>query len=603
MGKHWIGLVLALVMGCQSPLPPPQQAVTSSAPTPSPQVTLPPESLMITNLGDYQRALCRYGKAEGLRLTIEQSQILQAYRPYVLEKNVAAESRSIRAGEIHFLRLEPVEGSTGFEFYAGQGVRLRYWGTRALPDRCDAHEYNFQLPLEADSKPALYVAIEAEKDSEYVWRVNRPPLVWSGDDISLVESTLARGYVFDDANRPMSRVRIRFTSLYEGIEYRDEIWTNEQGYYYLENVPTGIQIQLEAEKDGYTRRRRVEVLKGNKGGLWESNRYDFGTADPDVNDFGVFYNGLSDKPEVTSITPGRNASGIASDTPFVLRFSEPMDRLSVERNFGIWAETDETLTVGKRIRGFRDRLAEEDRAPAPGDDVDLIWDVSAFEVNWNADSTEATFRFRDGRSLPTDRLSGNAPDYLVSFSGVGDGVIRDRSGVERAGAEAGFFKLTDGDFEHRVHFAIALDTQAPRLEQVYRDAGGTTLTLRFSEPMAIDTRSGLIAGGAASLEGQRPAYGRADQSPLNADNYRIAILPASSSQTPTETDFVKVSALGGQLFFDAADPTYRSVRLQLPARALDSDSKLHLQVAASVSDPAGNPVAPGQQVLVVTAPD
>ncbi|MGV3526564.1 MAG: Ig-like domain-containing protein, partial [Candidatus Sericytochromatia bacterium] len=310
-------------------------------------------------------------------------------------------------------------------------------------------------------------------------------------------------------------------------------------------------------------RRRVEVLKSNKTGDPNANRYDFGTDDGDESDFGVEYNALSDKPEVVSVTPSRNASGIAPDTSFVLEFSESMDTDTVEENFGVYTATDEEFSVGIPVDGVdgdsptdglhlrADGFSITEPDPVDETRATLIWDESAFSVDWNDDDTEVTFTFTDEQQLPTDTESSNVPDYLVSLSGVDDGQIKDESGVTRDTGDGGYFKLTDGNFEMWYEFSIDTDEEEPQVDSVTAingSSGNDEIEVEFSEPMLFSTRGGQISG-------------MGDESPLNPANYmvrvttsnNVAVLPATS-----------LDVLNGSVRFDSDDETNSTVILSSP---------------------------------------
>lgn len=105
--------------------------------------------------------------------------------------------------------------------------------------------------------------------------------------------------------------------------------------------------------------------------------------------FSADYTALSDLPEVTKVSPGRDSKGVTPGTNFVLTFSEPMDRDTVEDNFLIRSFNEETLTTDDE----GDTFNEEDGF---GGDV---WDDSHFDVDWNSDDTEMTLTFDEERAI------------------------------------------------------------------------------------------------------------------------------------------------------------------------------------------------------------
>jgi hypothetical protein len=90
-------------------------------------------------------------------------------------------------------------------------------------------------------------------------------------------------------------------------------------------------------------------------------------------------------------------------TSFVLLFSEPMDKDTVEDNFTIRSFDSTVIALdGGTISG-------NTATPNNSD----IWDQGGYDVDWNSDDTEVTFTFSE-RQLPSD---GDSEDFLVSFDG------------------------------------------------------------------------------------------------------------------------------------------------------------------------------------------
>ncbi|HSH95269.1 MAG TPA: carboxypeptidase regulatory-like domain-containing protein, partial [Roseimicrobium sp.] len=373
------------------------------------------------------------------------------------------------------------------------------------------------------------------------------PTATSTSDISVVEKTTFNGKVYDDTNAPLDGVTVKAKSLNSSVPY-EATTTTAGGSYAFNNAPAGVTIEIQASKPGYATRRRVEVLKSNKQGDPDANRYDFGTDGEDVSDFGVAYNALSDKPEVTAVTPGRNASGVNPDTSFVLKFSEPMDTDTVEENFGVYAATDETLSVDVELDAI-------DR-DFPEDGGSLVWDESAFNISWNSDDTEVTFTFKDEQALLTDTESENVPDYAVSLT-ADDEQIKDKSGITRDLEDGGYFKLTDGDFEVSYKFSIDTDEEEPALENVEAltdengNAEGDEIKIEFSEPMVFYTEDpGEVRG---NIDGTA-----ADEDPINPDNYFFSV--NDGAEFSWGTYFPENIAS-----FDTDDRTHKTVLLRVNA--------------------------------------
>ena len=410
------------------------------------------------------------------------------------------------------------------------------------------------------------------------------PLPTVQGDVSIIERTTFNGKVYDDTNAPLDGVTVTAKSLNSSVVYEVQT-TTAGGTYAFNNAPAGVQLEIIASRPGYTTRRRVEVLKSNKQGDPNANRYDFGTTGS--SSFGTAFNALSDRPEVTLVTPGRNASGINPGTSFVLKFSEPMDRQTVVDAFEIRAfGTDEELSVDNGTT-FTAGTASNGVFTNDGD---LIWDKAAFNASWNSDDTEVTMTFKEERALPTDTDSDNVPDYSVSFK-AGNAGLKDKSGITR---DEKHFKLTEGRFEEYYKFSISTDEDKPEVDSITVVDGGNsgstigdTIKVRFSERMIHRTLAGAIAGGINGQITEAAGAVGSVTSSLAADNY---ILQINNGMTQ---DWNTVSAGSGVAVFDSNDPTNKTVLL-FTSNSSDSvfnpGDNVEITVKTTVLDPAGNSV-------------
>jgi len=410
----------------------------------------------------------------------------------------------------------------------------------------------------------------------------------STEDISTIEKTTFNGQINDDTSAPLDGVTVVGRSLNSSVPY-EETTTTAGGSYAFNNAPSGVQIEITATRAGYTTRRRVEVLKSNKQGDPKANKYDFGPGGVDHN--GTINNGLSDLPEVTRVIPGRNASGVDPKTSFVVGFSEPMDKQSVEDTFAVRSYNARRLTVdngrttGNTVEGNA-TIATWDGTS--GDALiknsatgTQIWDKDAFTINWNSDATEVTFAFKEERLLPTDKDSNLVPDYRVSFANFNnptDRLFKDSAGVSR---NHHHFKLTDGPFEDSYKFAIRTDTAAPTISGITaqtdenQGTNGDAVSVRFSERMIIYSRGVTIAGGmdmVAGSETKAPgAYpgtfvmGSSTDANAVAKNYQVRIVESGAAGV---TKYAGTwGALGGRAVFDTNDVTHKTVLLLPPSAA------------------------------------
>lgn len=373
-------------------------------------------------------------------------------------------------------------------------------------------------------------------------------------DISTDATTTLNGMVFDDFNTAMDNVTVRVRSLNSSRPFQIQTETRG-GAYVLNAVPAGTQLEITAQKPGFTTRTLVKVLKSNKDGDPNANRHDFGT-NGSASNFGINYNALSDKPEVVSVTPGRNATGIDGKADIVMTFSEPMNKDTVLKNFQIRAYTTEQLSVdnGPTYTG-----ANSLTSPEAGSKV---WDESAFKATWNNDDSQLTLSFLDDRALPSDKKADNTPEYMISLQAT-NGQIKDKAGIFRNNLH---FKLTTGNFEEAYKFSILTDTAKPVAEKLtaltYENgaADGDVLKLTYSERMIHYTLGATVGGGKNGVSSQAPAAIGSISAQAAAENYLVSVSRGGQSIFKD----VSWGTLGGRAIFDANDPKHHMVRLLPP---------------------------------------
>lgn len=447
------------------------------------------------------------------------------------------------------------------------------------------------------------------------------PLPSATSDISVIETTTFNGKVYDDTNAPLDGVSIKARSLNGSVPF-EATSTTAGGTYSFNNVPSGVQIEIVASRSGFTTRRRIEVLKSNKQGDPNANKYDFGTDGSTGS--GSAANALSDKPEVVSVTPGRNGSGVDPKTSFVLTFSEPMDRNSVEDAFSVHVHQDQRLsihnlsfmvtaepmpfTTGKTFNlmgayhsGLGGGYADSDSINS----ASLVWDESDFTATWNADDTQVTFTFANEKLLPTDKDSDKVPDYMATFyagtafrvaapapSELTGKTLKDKSGVLRSD---NWFKLTDGNFERFFKFAIRTDEVKPQVASVIATSSeggslrGDSIKVRFSERMLIDTKAGDIGASNNQINGDR------NMDPTNPSLYTVQITRSNfavgSISVGGPGTWNWGQDIGGDVVFDADDLTRKTVLLRPNSPGQDVFQRsdvIKVTVSSSVADPAGN---------------
>lgn len=101
------------------------------------------------------------------------------------------------------------------------------------------------------------------------------PLPAATSDISVIEKSTFNGKLFDDLGLPLEGATVRVRSLNTSVPYEAQT-TTVGGTFAFNNVPSGVQIEIITSKPGFATRKRVEVIKSNKQGDPNANRYDFG---------------------------------------------------------------------------------------------------------------------------------------------------------------------------------------------------------------------------------------------------------------------------------------------------------------------------------------
>ncbi len=462
--------------------------------------------------------------------------------------------------------------------------------------------------------PSVYSPTKTGLTPESCAAVYQAELDW------VSRNDILQGYIFDDNAQLMEDVRVTAEFNNYSFSYYSEQKT-QRGYYQFPCAAAGARVNLTAQKPGYTSRSRVEIIKANRGQP-NYNRYDFGRdANPFTEDFSASYEGLSDQPEVTLVTPARNGTGLSPITDFILQFSEPMDRQSVEDAFTVRSFKNHKLSVDNTMnkfpseQGFKYTLNGKDANTHFGSphfyeisNGTPIYDSSAFNFTWNADDTQVIFQFKPGLSLPTDKIPEFTPHYQVAFKHFTNEnrTLRDKTGVER---KEKHFKLTDGDFEDAYQFQVKADQQMPSLKEArwVGFSGQTpTLLLQYSEPMLLKTYSLNLAGGMADeLPSCKQAPAGFSGAQLctaikAAENYQIKVTGPDGRvgyQGPW-------SRLGGEASYASWDASYRTIVLSSKSihPAFVTGAQVEITANPDIVDPAGNPLSNSQTPLKVLIP-
>ncbi|MGE3726391.1 MAG: carboxypeptidase-like regulatory domain-containing protein [Candidatus Sericytochromatia bacterium] len=404
---------------------------------------------------------------------------------------------------------------------------------------------------------------------------------------------IIEGWVYDDNHQPLDGVQITVQSTHPDVPFFGSTET-VNGKYQITQVPLGIQVKIMATKPGYTPRKTTDKTSIYKEDPTTPYRVDFGTPQTFARAYSASYNGLSSRPEIIQVYPSRNGIQVPADTLFTLKFSEPMDRQSVETGLSLRAYNPIKFSIDQRhlpvtFRGQENLREFQKNTP--------VWDNTAFDYTWNEDDTVVTLRFKEGKCLPSDKQAKVALSYHLSFINfAGEPVgITDKQGHTRKTAP---FKLTDGDFEIGYKFEILPDTHAPRLNNLrlfYPLDSPPQLLLDFSEPLLIATASLSLSGGLGSgslAQAQAPAgypeISLGVTAAQAAQNYTLEVRDRQGKLTFSGT----WAEIGGEAHYAPWDQSFRTVQL-LPGPKIppfESGNQLKITVSGWVVDPAGNSV-------------
>jgi hypothetical protein len=177
-------------------------------------------------------------------------------------------------------------------------------------------------------------------------------------------TVVVRGQVYDEDGGLVSGVRVTMRSLAQGQPYQAEAVT-QGGAFVFNGVPAGVAMEAVATRAGWTTRRRVGTFQPQAG---EANNLDFGRARATLGVTEGAAHFLSDRPEIVSVTPVDDATGVApgDELTVALTLSEPLDeenRVRLEEAFRLLPAND---VAAGHIEGAVDPEIGEDRSLSDG---------------------------------------------------------------------------------------------------------------------------------------------------------------------------------------------------------------------------------------------
>lgn len=267
---------------------------------------------------------------------------------------------------------------------------------------------------------------------------------------------------------------------------------------------------------------------------------------------------------------------------FSLRFSAPMDRVSVENNLIIRSFDSNTFSVDQGITMTDGSDALSLSNPTVGT---AIWDREAFHISWDPNHTLAHFSFKDERYFPLDKAFKQS--YYVSFT-RGNGILRDAAG---AICQGNYFKGPDGKESGAAHFlpGIAAFPLLLIMMKVHTQKNGhpegDSIRIQFSERLIHFTLDKIIAGGMNGNAAQAPAAIGDVSAEAAAANYQVMI--QRSGRIIASNTWAN---LGGIAVYDPTDLTHATVCLLSSRTLFQPGDQITVEVARSIVDPAGNQI-------------
>lgn len=337
-----------------------------------------------------------------------------------------------------------------------------------------------------------------------------------------------RGRLFDEGGTPIAGAEVRVRALQYDLWYDRTVTTGPDGTYLLEDVPSNANMELEARKLGFTRRRRVAAFPPRPD--WHT--VDFGAPRGVPTDAGTTPGAphyLSNRPEILLVSPDEDQTlSPGGEVAFVLEVSEALDDVNRDRlaaALRLMPASAAALPAG-RTGGAPDlRDAGRHEVDVDGASGDLAWAIRpgtripaevgpAAGADWRGDnrlrfhvpavlvaSASSEVRYQVGLVTPPD----GARIEDAAYHQLGTDATGDLNGYPPPGHLIRHvfhdvdFEDAWGDHEvdddprdrwaatHRdaVWATVARDTRAPGL--AFIDAGrveaDAAITLAFDEPM------------------------------------------------------------------------------------------------------------------------
>lgn len=355
--------------------------------------------------------------------------------------------------------------------------------------------------------------------------------------------------VFDENTSPVTIAKVYATSV--GSDKAFEATATQSGSFYtLKDVPVNQTLEVRVTAPGYTTRTRLVSVS---------------SFDPLLNlEFKDSF-AISSRPEVLSIKP----EGSLTDAyqTLTIRFSEFMDKTSVERSLGL------QLNTGSNSQ-FVTGTTVPSALSISGTENDTVFDIRHFNVNWDGDDV---LKLTPKWGWP--RTNANRYRLILTYRRAGDplgGGIKDQDNIAArpvilsTGSDKNGNTIVTEDGPFRVGnlyksswpLTINYSPDPISVTTLAADNNGDndSLTVTFSENLYYNIANGnVVVGGASGSSSSAPAgHPPAVTAQAAAANYRLTCngtfrpWPAGSVATFFSSDQVRIQTNGTNLF-DSSD--------------------------------------------------
>jgi len=212
------------------------------------------------------------------------------------------------------------------------------------------------------------------------------PLPAATSDISIIEKSTMNGKVYDQNQQTVDGAIVKARSLNPSVPYEGSTIT-AGGTYAFNNLPSGVQIEIVVEAPSIGTLKQIAVLKSNKQGDPNANRFDFGTAP-------------SPSPLPTA-TPMPTATPLPTPTP------TPLPEPSQLRDFFYFSYDDSASTAAVEL--VKEKLKQGEM---PNASLARPWEFLN-QIHFPYENQEETGLFKV--SMGMDRIADPENPFLDSY--------------------------------------------------------------------------------------------------------------------------------------------------------------------------------------------